>query len=394
MNRGPTGRFITTTTVGGEACKAFSPNPLPPNPELDLYSGLLNSLNKALLSLGRLDSVTILLPDTFLFDYMYIRKEAVLSSQIEGTQSSLSDFLMHESGAAPGVPLDDVIEISNYISAMDYGLKRIGDGFPISIRLIREIHAKLLASGRGSAKAPGEFRRSQNWIGGDRPGNAVYVPPPHEEVIKHMGDLEVFIHNADLKMPALIKTALVHAQFETIHPFLDGNGRVGRLLIALLLYSEKILRYPMLYLSLYFKSHRNEYYSLLQDTRTNGEWESWTDFFLEGVHKTADQAVNTAKALVNLIGSDRNAIESCGRIAGSALRVHHAFQRDPIQKIQTVIDRTGLSFPTAQRVIEHLCDMGILAEIPMRKRARLFIYKKYTHVLSEGTEPLGSQPLL
>jgi Fic family protein len=293
MKRNLTGRY-ETTSVAGETVRAFIPNPLPPDPPLVLQGPIQLLLEQALLSLGRLDSVSTLLPDRSLFLYAYVRKEAVLSSQIEGTQSSLSDLLLFELEQAPGVPIDDVTEVSNYVAAMEYGLDRLKGGFPVSARLIREIHSKLLAGDRGSSKDPGEFRRSQNWIGGSRPGNAVFVPPPHTVVPNCISDLEQFIHEDPSSLPILIKAALVHVQFETIHPFLDGNGRVGRLLITFLLCHAGILREPLLYLSVYFKQNRDEYYRLLDIIRKEGDWEAWIMFFLEGIARTADSEVATA----------------------------------------------------------------------------------------------------
>ncbi|MGD9126966.1 MAG: Fic/DOC family N-terminal domain-containing protein, partial [Planctomycetia bacterium] len=267
--------FHRETSTKGEKVRAFVPLALPPRPPIDWGGGLREKFDEALVALGRLDSVSVLLPDTSLFLYMYIRKEAVLSSQIEGTQSSLSDLLLFESEQLPGVPLDDVQEVSNYVIALEHGMKRLREGFPPSLRLIREIHEKLLLMGRGSERCPGEFRKSQNWIGGTRPGNAIFVSPPPEYVLECMGELEKFLHDKPERTSPLIKVALMHVQFETIHPFLDGNGRLGRLLITLLLCWEGILKEPMLYLSLYLKEHRQQYYDLLGEVRFNGNWEAW-----------------------------------------------------------------------------------------------------------------------
>ncbi len=290
MKRELQGRYVTISTVG-EKAQAFVPAPLPPRPPIDWTPELSSKFDQALLALGRLDSVSTLLPDTSLFLYMYVRKEAVLSSMIEGTQSSLSDLLLFELDQEPGVPLDDVREVSNYVAALDHGLRLLEEGLPLSLRLFREIHGVLLTKGRGSNQTPGEFRRSQNWIGGTRPGNAAFVPPPAEEVLECMSKLELFLHDQPEPTPVLLKAALAHVQFETIHPFLDGNGRLGRLLIALLLCEQKVLREPMLYLSLYFKTHRQYYYELLNNVRMTGDWEAWLDFFAEAVIVTATQAV-------------------------------------------------------------------------------------------------------
>jgi Fic family protein len=276
---------------GRDGYATFVPQPLPPHPPLEISPRLQSLLDRANQALGRLDGVTLLVPEPDQFLYSYIRKEAVLSSQIEGTQSSLSDLLLFENGAALGVPDADVAETFNYITAMNHGLHRIGTGeLPLSLRLLKEVHSRLLDATRGADKTPGEFRTTQNWIGGTRPGNARYVPPPPHEVVRSMGALELFLHDEPTETPILIKAALAHAQFETIHPFLDGNGRVGRLLITLLLCSQGVLSRPLLYLSLYLKRHRDTYYDHLQRIRTEGAWEDWLEFFLEGVIDVAKSA--------------------------------------------------------------------------------------------------------
>ena len=295
MERGPTGRF-QLKRGGGEEVRAFVPNSLPPEPPLDLGGARHRLLERATVALGRLDSITTLLPDPQLFLYAYVRREAVLSSQIEGTQSSLSDLLLFELEEAPGVRFDDVVEVSNYVAALEHGMARLRGGFPLSNRLIREMHEQLLARGRGSEKQPGEFRRSQNWIGGTRPGHAHFVPPPPSLVDELMSALERAFHDPNGHYPVLVTAALTHVQFETIHPFLDGNGRIGRLLIPLLLHDAGILQQPLLYLSLYLKQHRDQYYRLLDRVRATGDWESWLDFFLEGVATTATSAVRSAPA--------------------------------------------------------------------------------------------------
>lgn len=385
MERGKTGRY-QTTSVGGEQVRAFVPLPLPPDPRLDLTGRLQRSLEAALLAVGRLDGVSAQLPDRALFLYSYVRKEAVLSSQIEGTQSSLSDLLLFELDQAPGAPVEDVIEVSNYVSAMNHGLARLRQGFPLSTRLIREIHAQLLSRGRGSTRLPGEFRRSQNWIGGTRPGNAVFVPPPATSVVQCMSDLERFMHAADPSLPLLVRAGLAHVQFETIHPFLDGNGRVGRLLITLMLCASGALREPLLYLSLYLKQNRTAYYELLDLVRRSGDWETWLEFFLDGVRTTAEGAVAATEVLSELFAADRARIEGSGRRAGSALRVHEALKSRPILSISGVRVRTGLSFPGASSAMEVLAKLGIAREITGRMRNRLFVYDRYLSILSEGTE--------
>ena len=368
--------------------RAFLPPPLPPIPPLDLDAKRHDLLEKANRSLGRLDGVSTLFPDPALFLYMYVRKEALLSSQIEGTQSSLSDLLLFESDELPGVPIDDVEEVSCYVAAMNHGLDRLRGGFPLSLRLIKEIHKIMLSSGRGSKKAPGEFRTSQNWIGGTRPGKAKFVPPPPHRVIECMGLLEKFLHDDPVKTPLLIKAALAHVQFETIHPFLDGNGRVGRLLITLLLCAQGALAQPMLYLSLHFKQHRDKYYELLQRVRIKGAWEDWLDFFLLGVIDTTDQAVRAAQHILELFRDDRARIEKLGRAAASALRLHHAFQERAVLSIPGAAKRVGVSQPTITSAMTHLTGLGIVRETTGRKRRKLYVYDAYLKILGEGAEPI------
>jgi Fic family protein len=388
MKRQQTGQYLTISTVGREHCKAFLPDPLPPKPALLVDATIQDQLDKALLAIGGLRQLSLLLPDASLFLYMYIRKEAVLSSQIEGTQSSLSDLLRHESKAAPGVPIDDVQEVSNYVAAMNHGLARIKEGFPLSNRLLKEIHGVLLSKGKGADKDPGQFRRSQNWLGGTRPGNAAYIPPPPEHVGQAMGDLEKFVYGDPVKLPLLITAALAHVQFETIHPFLDGNGRIGRLLVTLFLCAENALTDPTLYLSLYFKSHRAEYYDLLQRTRTEGDWEAWVSFFLTGVEQTANQAIDTARRLRDLFERDQQKAQELGKATGSALRVLQRLQVKPISAIKEIAEPTGLTIPTVTSAIGHLQKLGIVVELPKEGRARLYSYQEYLGILNEGTEPL------
>ena len=388
MKRELQGRYEIVTTTG-EKVRAFVPAPLPPVPPIQWSASLRARFDEALVSLGRLDSVTLLLPDGSLFLYTYVRKEAVLSSMSEGTQSSLSDLLLFEADEQPGVPLDDVREVSNYVAALDHGLARLRGGFPLSLRLLREVHAHLLAKRRGADQAPGEFRRSQNWIGGTRPGNAVFVPPPPEWVTDCMGALELFLHDQPEPTPPLLKAALAHVQFETIHPFLDGNGRVGRLLIALLLCERKVLREPMLYLSLYFKTHRQTYYDLLNGVRADGDWERWLDFFADAVAATAGQAVEAVQRLETLARQDRERLQALGRAAGSALRVHHEFLRRPVSTSRAIEKRTGLSHVTVNKTLDHLCRLGLARELTGQKRNRIFSYPAYLDILNEGTEPPG-----
>jgi Fic family protein len=333
------GRFVETP-FAGEMVRAFVPPPLPPAPAIDVLT-LLDRLSLAERALGRLDGITMLLPRQELFLYMYVRKEAVLSSQIEGTQSTLSDLLRFETEAQAGQPIDDIREVSNYVDAMMYGLERL-ESLPLSLRLIREMHARLLQSGRGGTKSPSEFRRSQNWIGGSRPGNALFVPPPTTELEACLDALERFMHEGESRLPALIKAGLLHVQFETIHPFLDGNGRIGRLLVTLYLCVNGVLRKPLLYLSLYLKTHRTDYYRLLQEVREHGAWEAWLDFFLTGVADTANQAFDAATRIVELFKQDRERITGESQRAGSALRIHDLFQQNPYLTANLLVERTGL----------------------------------------------------
>lgn len=385
MKRPPQGQHVVSV-AGGERVEAFIPNPLPPIPPIEWSFELQDKFDKALMALGRLDSISLMLPDTSLFLYMYVRKEAVLSSQIEGTLSSLSDLLLFELEQEPGVPLDDVQEVSNYVAALNYGLKQLSEGFPLSLRLFKEMHDVLLARGRGSKMTPGEFRRSQNWIGGSRPGNAMFVPPPPNEVMNCMGLLELFLHDKPEPTPILLKAAFAHVQFETIHPFLDGNGRLGRLLITLLLCEQKVLKQPMLYLSLYFKMHRERYYELLNVVRWQGDWEVWLDFFADAVVETANQAVETVQQLIKLEAEDRVKINNTGRMASSILRVHRALLERPLTTATKLAEQTGLSSATVNKCLVQLITLGVVGELTERKRGRVFIYRKYIKIMDHGTE--------
>ena len=383
-NRGPTGRYREFGS-GTEAYRAFVPNPLPP-PDLPLTAEDIDLMERANRALGRLDGISTLLPDRDLFLYLYVRKEAVLSSQIEGTQSSLSDLLQFEDDAVPGVPLDDVVEVSNYVAALDHGLERLRSGFPLSLRLIREIHEVLLSRGRGENKTPGEFRRSPVWLGGSRPWNARFVPPPPDELLGCLDAFETYLHRPGT--PVLVKAALAHVQFETIHPFLDGNGRVGRLLITFLLCAEDVLTEPLLYLSLYFKTHRDEYYERLQRVRTHGEWGEWLRYFLRGVQETSKQAVDTARDILALFEADRQAIrDGAGRSAGSVLQVQEVMQRHPLVSVSDAKTLSGLTYPTVKSAMERMVDLGIVREVEERS-PRAFHYARYLDILERGTEPL------
>ncbi|HXQ04937.1 MAG TPA: Fic family protein [Bradyrhizobium sp.] len=378
------GRFVSTS-FGDETVRAYVPPALPPEPPVEL-GGLMPLIEQANRALGRLDGITSILPSPPLFLFMYVRKEALLSSQIEGTQSSLSDLLLFENDEIPLVAIGDVQEVSNYVAAMDYGLKRLREGFPLSLRLIREIHDVLLRKGRGSSKQPGEFRRTQNWIGGTRPGNALFIPPPPNELAGCLDNFEKFLH--DDKTPTLIRAALAHVQFESIHPFLDGNGRLGRLLITFLLCADAALKDPMLYLSLYFKQQRKQYYDLLQAVRDRGDWEAWVEFFLTGVIETANEAVDTARQLLTLFEEDRTSIRALGRPAASMLRVHDLLQRQPIIGIIPASKQLKVTHPTVMKALANLQELKIVHEITGRRRGRLFAYSRYMSILNRGTEAL------
>lgn len=383
MKRESTGK-VFLASAGGEQIRAFVPSPLPPTPALDLSGPRQVLLERATAAVGRLDSIGTLLPDPHLFLYSYVRREAVLSSQIEGTQSSLSDLLLFELHEVPGTPVNDVTEVSNYVAALHHGMNRIREGFPLCNRLLREMHEILMAKGRGSDKDPGEFRRIQNWIGGTRPGNARFVPPPPHEVGPCMAALENYVQHEAATMPVLLRAALAHVQFETIHPFLDGNGRLGRLLIAMLLHHGGLLSEPLLYLSLYLKQHRDEYYELLNRVRTDGEWEAWIDFFLEGVVQTASSAVETAKRLVERFDEDAQCIKHGQRQVAVTLRMLDAFRHRPLLTISRASDVLDISFPTASKIIDRMIDLGILRELTGQRRNRIFVYDAYLNILNEG----------
>jgi Fic family protein len=382
------GKYLKCSVVGGEHYKAYIPPKLPPEPQLELEA-LYPLLDKANLALGKLEGMSSLLPNPSLFLYMYVRKEAVLSSQIEGTQSSLSDLLMYENKEVPGVPIDDVTEVSCYVSAMNYGLERLKT-FPLSLRLLREIHEKLMKNARGGNKSPGEFRTSQNWIGGSRPGNASFVPVPPEKLMETLGDLETFFHDENVRLPKLIKAALAHVQFETIHPFLDGNGRLGRLLITFLLCVDDVLKSPLLYLSLYFKTHRNEYYNHLQSVRETGDWEAWIEFFLQGVIETASQATQAAHDIVTLFKEDLLKLDDHGKATTGLVKIHNYFQKNPISNTKNITEACDISLPAALRNLVILEELGVIREVTGKERNKVFVYDSYLKILSKGTEPLKS----
>jgi len=377
------GTYITQT-VAVEPYKAYVPPKLLPDPPVDLTK-LYPHLEKATLALAELNSIHKSIPNTALFIYMYVRKEALLSSQIEGTQSSFADLMLFEHHQKPKVSLEDVEEVSNYVQAISYGLKRLKDGFPLSLRLLREIHGVLLSGGRGAGKLPGEFRRSQNWIGGTRPGNALFVPPPVDHLTQCLSDFEKFLH--DDSLPVLIKAGLAHVQFETIHPFLDGNGRLGRLLITLILCHNGMLDEPILYLSLYFKQNRHVYYDLLQAVRIHGNWETWLEFFLDGIFRSATQAIQAATHINKLFAHDHQKITSLKRARFSQLRILEYMQRLPQVTVALLASELNITTPTARSALNNMVALGILEEISGKKRDKIYIYRNYLDILEDGAQP-------
>ncbi len=375
-------------SVAGEKYQAFLPAPLPPKPPLDL-APLQRLMTRAAAALGRLDSVSDVLPDHALLLYYYIRKEAVLSSQIEGTQSSLSDLLLHESRESPATPIEDVAEVSRYVAALEHGLRRIEGGFPLSLRLIREMHRRLLSRGRGRGRQPGEFRRSQNWIGGARPGNALFVPPPPEHLMECLGHFEKYLHLEERVYPSLIDAGLVHAQFETIHPFLDGNGRIGRLLIVFLLIVLGDLKKPVLHISLFFRNNRRAYYEHLNAVRRSGDWKSWLEFFLTGVAETAEQAVETGYRISGLFSEDRAKVAALKRASQSALPVFELLQNRAILSANGAAGELGISAPTARAAFARLKNLAIVREISGRGKERLYCYSGLLDLLEKGVTPSG-----
>jgi Fic family protein len=391
VKRLPPGRYVSVSTQG-EPFKAFVPAPLPPKPPLEWSAALRQQFDAANVALGRLDALASLLPNAQLLLYSFVRKEAVLSSQIEGTQSSLSDLLLFEADELPGVPLDDAREVSRCVAAMAHGIERLRGGFPLSLRLLREMHGVLLDQPRGGGKTPGQFRRSQVWIGGTRPGNAVFVPPPADRLGECLDAFERFLHDMPEATPPLIKAALAHVQFETIHPFLDGNGRIGRLLIVLQLVADGVLREPMLYPSLFFKAHRPEYYRLLNEVRESGDWERWLAFFAEAVERSAAQAVRVAQELIALVRADRERIAALGRAAPSALAVHEALQRTPITTAGALTRDTGVTAATVNKTLALLEQTGIVSELTARQRGRVFAYTAYVESIDAELDEPASTP--
>lgn len=382
MKRKETGSYVIISTVG-EKAKAFIPAPLPPRPLPEIDAKTQQKLGEATRALAALDTVGRLLPDITPFIYTCVRREAVLSSRIEGTQSSLSDLLLYEQGAYEQADTDDVALVSHYVSAMQLGVKRMAEGFPISLRLIRELHRELLRQGRGASKMPGEFRMSQNWIGGTRPGNAVYVPPPAHEVISCLGELEFFINRDDTTMPGLIKAALVHVQFESIHPFLDGNGRIGRLLIQMMLCRSGLLSKPLLYLSLYFKQNRQEYYRLLSSIREDGNWEAWIDFFLDAVAHTAAESFHLLTNWRNRMEQDASFVNGLGRMRTNAAKVLDYMQLHVIARPSVMVQQLRLSAPTIYKLLDTLEKEGIILPCHTGIRNRLYAYAPYREMLRD-----------
>jgi Fic family protein len=388
---GRAGRWIQQQSGPG-GFSAFIPAPLPPDPPVEFTPELQRIHEEAVHAVGQLEGISQTMhPDRLL--YMYVRKEAVLSSQIEGTQSTLSDLLAYENEAVQGTPLDDVREVSRYVAALYHGLGRIERGeLPLSLRLIRELHGVLMQEGRGSAQTPGDFRRTQNWIGGTRPGNALFVPPPPHEMQAALDNLEKFLHNEYGRTAPIVKAGLAHAQFETIHPFLDGNGRIGRLLISLILGAEGVLTRPFFYFSLYLKENRADYYDALQRVRTKGDWEGWLHFYLVGVEAVARQAAHTTQALRTMAEADQQRVAQLGRAAGSALRVYDLLRDRIVVSAPRAAEELGLTWPTVNSALQRLVGLGIAGEVTGRARDRLYVYRQQLELLNAGTDlrPISS----
>jgi len=388
MVRRVTGRY-QPTTAAGEEVSAFVPEPLPPGgPPIALDVALAERLHAAEQALVRLELAGAMVPSLDWFLYAFVRKEAVLSSQIEGTQASLVDLLTFEAHEEDGAtPTPDVEEVCNYLDALTFARAQLGNrhGLPLSIRLLNETHARLMRGVRGGSKRPGEVRRSQNWIGGSRPGNAVHVPPPPEVLGQLLGAFESYLHDDDT-LPPLVRAGLLHVQFETIHPYLDGNGRMGRMLVTLLLEEWKLLTEPLLYLSLFFKRHRDEYYRRLGAVRGAGDWEGWLDFFLHGVATIADEAVDSARELFTLVSADRARVLAQRGASLTALRLFELLPRHPLVRVSLVMKLTGTSKPTAGRAVESLVTAGVLVEMTGKKRDRSWAYQGYLERLRLETD--------
>lgn len=381
------GQYIQGSSLGQEPYLTYLPPPLPPDPPLNMET-LYPLLDQANIALGRLDGLRLILPNNAsLFLYMYVRKEALLSSQIEGTQSSLADLLLYENSKIPGVPLDDVNEVSCYITAMNFGLDQLKNR-PLSLRLIKEVHAKLMNNTRGSDKKAGEFRTSQNWIGGTHPTNAIFVPPPPDRLMQTLDAFEKFLHDENIRLPILIMAALAHVQFETIHPFLDGNGRLGRLLITLILHEKGLMKEPLLYLSLYLKTNKSAYYNHLQAVREKGAWEEWVKFFLKGVAEVATQATEAAQSIIHLFQQDYQKIQASGFATARTFTVYNYLQRHPIAETSDIMKNCKLARSTVLHALSTLENLGIIKETTGKSRYKIYIYQTYWNTLSNGTNPL------
>lgn len=370
------------SVAGGEVCQAFVPTPLPPRPSLILDIDLESRLDEANLALGRLDGMSVLMPDTSVLLYSYIRKEAVLSSRIEGTQSSLADLMLYEADGAPGVPVDDAREVSCYVSALEHGIDQLRRGMPICTRLMNEMHQRLMTHGRGMGKAPGEIRRTQNWIGARSAQEATFVPPPAHRVAQCLSDLERFINDQPERYPALRKAALTHLQFETIHPYLDGNGRLGRLLIPLMFVADGVLREPLLFLSLYFKANRGDYYELLQQVREHGDWEEWLWFFAGGVQVASTEAVNLAVSIMQLYTADGARIRREASRNEDALRVHHALFNRPVARRADITAFNEQDAASIDRGVAVLVDLGMIRRLCGTAGEPIFVYTAYLDLLN------------
>jgi Fic family protein len=383
MHREKQGILLKSSLTASETYNTYIPNPLPPLPEIETTE-VGHGYHLAQIAINALNDLADTVPDTSILNYMYVRKEAVLSSQIEGTQSTLDELLRYESEQVKGVSIDDVQEVSCYVAALNHGIKRMDEeGFPMSSRLIREMHKILLENSRGSDKTPGEFRRSQNWIGGSRPGNARFVPAPPEKVTDLMSDFEKFLHNDEV--PPLFRAALMHHQFETIHPFLDGNGRIGRLLITLFLRWQNCLKSPFLYLSLFFKKNRALYYDKLDAVRNTGDWEEWINFFFEGVAVTAEDARKALLAIKKVFDEADKKVDGIGRARIPAARVLAEFKRKPLLTISEIAGRTGLSNNAVSNNIERLIRLGIINAASERKWGQIYAFSEYVDILAEDT---------
>lgn len=372
-------------TLSVEPYKAYIPKPLPPIPTVDIAC-LYSHIEKATKVLSELNSSRNLIPNTSLFLYMCVRKEALLSNQIEGTQSSFSDLILFENEQDLDISLEDVEEVSNYVKAINHAVDRCMNGFPLSLRLLRETHKILLSGGRGAGKLPGEFRRSQNWIGGTKPSNALFVPPPVDQLNQCLYDFENFLH--DNTLPTLIKAGLVHVQFETIHPFLDGNGRLGRLLITLILCNDGMIDAPILYLSLFFKQNRSVYYNLLQEVRSHGTWETWLEFFLEGIYDTAKKSLQFAFDINRLLDQDMQKIASLGRARFSCESILNFLKKMPQVTSSLLAKNLDMTPPTVRDALNRMVQLGILEEKTGKQRDKVYVYKKYLDLLEDGAEPL------